>query len=421
MSTIKQIISRGSGYVWRKMSIKRLKSNGQYEDSWLDITGYVIKWGSIMKSYGDNVLLGDYRIEGITITLDNRNRKFNRESDPDSLFSGFASRYRTKIKIEAGFYDDNDAEIPGITYFGIVYSQPETSEEGTINLDVSSMLKVFENYGASGISPINNSTKEIMLSLVKKEVLGKRIFDQFLEGVNDSERYKIDELGLSTITLDNFSVADDDTVWDKIVSYSNYEDFVPYINNSGNFVWAPRQETGTVQWIFNGAGELNNDYGVNIIELSSEKENLDDVWSKITIEHDNDQFSIAKINWTPGDTSIPDIYGERIYSKSFFELSADEAQNVANKILAGHSSIKFLWEIKTIFIPHLELNDLVQINYRGSVFGNNIFTNDISLLDGLDVLGFAQSSINLDQEYAKIIRIEIDLDNFTTNFQLKGI
>ncbi len=191
-----------------------------------------------------------------------------------------------------------------------------------------------------------------------------------------------------------------------------------YVNQSGNLVWDDRDEGVSIQWIFNGSGSFNNDYGINIVSIDSQTPGIDYTWPRVVLEYQEDNFSVSESAWTPGDGSIQDKIGERTYSESVFELDSTQAQTVADRIRAAYSSPKKRWIISTVFTPHLELKDRVEINYLGEATEPNAFVLGLSALGGTSVLSGRAGSINLIGVTAKIIGIEINLNNFDTSFEL---
>ena len=193
MSTIKELVTRGSNSIFRRVSIKRLQINNQYEPDWGDITSYVIKFGTIRSSYNDITFLGNTNVTGATLKLDNSRGQFNDENTITSLFNGFKTRYRTKFKIEVGYLDDEQNEVEGLVFYGILYGDPTTNDNGTINIKLSSLLKVFSNYAAEGIATGAGTTEDLVDRLVKKTSddffeSNDKTFDAiFIDGMHQSD------------------------------------------------------------------------------------------------------------------------------------------------------------------------------------------------------------------------------------------
>jgi hypothetical protein len=398
------------------MFMKRVLVAGGYEADWFEITEYVTSWGTIKESYGDNLYTGEYEIDGIQVEFNNSRAKFNDENDPNSLFFGFATRINTRFKLDVGFYDINQEEVPGRSFYGLSKSEPEVLGSGTIKYAIGSVMNVFKLFQAKGITEQNRPTDIHIERLVQKEQNAVRIFDRYFEGPDDATRYQI-QAGAETFLI---KILEEQTVWDKIKELSFYENFFPQITNDGNFEWVDRNETVAVQWIFNGAGSFDNVYGINIIDITQQL-GVDRTYSRVTVRYGKGDTDIAvsEVNWTPGDGSIPDLYGVRVFE---FEATAGElnnvrAQNVADRIRAATAAPHNIFVIDTTFIPHLRVNDRVLLNYRGSESGD-AFILGTSQLGSQDRLGGARGAINLINRECKISAIEIDVNTLQCNFEL---
>ena len=100
--SINDIVKRGSIFIPNdnlRLYIKRLQSNGAYETDWLNISEYVIDWGSIEVGFTDGVFVGEFKEFETSITLNNNRRLFNDENTSESIFYGYRTRFKTKFKI----------------------------------------------------------------------------------------------------------------------------------------------------------------------------------------------------------------------------------------------------------------------------------------------------------------------------------
>jgi hypothetical protein len=304
----------------------------------------------------------------------------------------------------------------GRRFYGIVFSEPVNSDNGRVNFSVASILKVFQLYPATGISTAPAIVSVVVDRLTKRVESATRIFDQFFEGASDPVRYQIQSGGTAITPIIN----DNETVWDKIKDYSLYAFFYPSVTNDGNFQWTDRAETGSIIFKFNGGNSFDNDFGINIVRISSEVPGVDQTFTRVTIEYDDDLFSTSSTSWTPGDGSTQDIYGERTFERTFKELTAGTSATIATTIRTNTQTPKRRWNISTGFIPHLNLNDKVEINYIGDIISDG-FILGLSLLGGPDVLGGSVGAINLRNVIAKISGLSINLDTFATEFELTEV
>ena len=422
MTAIKDLIRRGTAQNFKRGSIKRVQSDGTYESSWYDISSYVLSYPVIKKSFGDTVFLGDYQIDGGDLRLNNSNRTFNNELTSGSLFYGYLTRYRTKIKIECGFIDDDGSEVQGLVFYGILYSEPQNSDSGEIVFSIAPMTKVFQNYTAYGVTVTAASTATMLSRLCTLTAGGVRIFDRFFEGSNDATRYQINPSSLSVTTVTHPSVQQDATVWDKIKDYSIIDDFFAYVDNTGNLIWDGRAETASTKWTFNGGNSTDNDYGINIASVDSENDGNNNVWPRAVITYDSSGSQVvASDSWTPGDLSYQDIYGVRTFSYELLDLDNTTATTMATTIKNNYKTPKREWWITTVFIPQLELKDKVLINYRGQASGTNPWILGSSILGISTYLSRYLGSMYLVNVSAKIIGIELDLNGPFCRFNLREV
>jgi len=420
MATIEDLVSRGANSIFRRVSMKRLQLNNQYETDWGDITSYVIKYGTIRYSYNDIVYLGNTMITGATLVFDNSRGQFNDENTITSLFNGFKTRYRTKFKIEVGYLDDNQDEVSGLVFYGISYGDPKTNDKGTISIKLSSLLKVFSNYAADGISTSSGTTEELIDRLVKKTQGGQRIFDSFFEGATDADKYKINPRAITgLLDINGPEIGDDKSVFDKLVDYSLISNFYFTVDNEGSFVWDIKEEKNVISWYFNGTGQFNNDFGVNIVNVPKLIQGLNNTWGRVAIEYRNGT-AVSAASWVPGDGSAQDLYGERTFNYELKELSVSEANDMALDIRQIYQNPKREYTLNTVFIPQLELNDWVKINYIGEPSaGQQIIIGEFVIGDDSIPIGGSQGSINISDVDAKIIGITLNLDNLTSQFVLR--
>lgn len=424
-ATIKSIIKGSVNHVFRRCAIKRLQLDGTYESSWFDVSQYVVKYPIIKMSYNDTVFLGDYQIEGGQISFNNTKRKFNSETTAESLFNGFLTRYSTKVKIECGFIDSDDNEVAGLTFYGLFYSEPQNSDKGVITFSIASIIKVLQNYPAYGIATTAGTTAEVVQRIIERQINGTYIFDKFFEGGVAGALYN--PSGASLTTCGSISIPENKSSWDKISDYSFIDDFFAYINSSGNFVFDKKTPTADIKWVFNGAGSISNDYAINIVSVDAEREGANNIWTRVAITYDNNNnIVVGEETWVPGDVlnyPYQNKYGERTYSKTILDLNSSQALAVAQNLQSNYKVPHREWDISTVLIPHLNLNDRVQINYQGQYSQTNPFVVGVSLLGGSDLLGSYLGSIDLQSVEATIIGMEINmnLNEMGSKFKLREI
>ena len=421
MTTIRNLLRRGCIMIGRRMSIKRRLDTG-YESTWQDITDDVVSWGSYEKGFGDSAFVGEYQIGGTSITLNNGTRRYNDENDPSSFFYKCKTRWGTKFKVELFLIDDDDSEVEGFVFYGLLYGDPETSDNGEISISISSYLKALQNYPASTISTAQGTTAEIVDRLLKIEVGGSRLFDNIAEGANDTSKYSVNPESKTVTTISNLTIDDDETVWDVIKRMSLYDNFFIYVNNDGGFVWTSRDATASTVFNFNGAGSLENTDAVNIISVDSEISGNANIWNRCVVEYGANKTKLTSgASWSPGDNSTLDKYGERIYTISAPDLDIVGAQIVADNFRNEYQEQRKEWQITTPIIPHLEVKDACTLSYLGEIVTSSPFMLGVSLLGGSHLLGRRNGSLSINNQAVKIIDITHDLDGLVSTFMLREV
>ena len=422
MTTLRNLLARGVVFAERKLEVKERLIGGTYETAWTDITSYVSSWGTITESYGDIVFLSEYIIDASAVVLDNSSRKFNSEKDPNSIFY-HKSRMGSKFKFTMTYSDDDHSDVSVTTFFSYIYKNPVNSNNNLIAITHAPLIKVLQLFPATGIATTSDTTVNIVSKLVKKTKNSIRIFDKYFEGANDAAKYILNPDSKSVTTISTPTIDEGDSVWDKINDYAMYDDFFAYTNDDGAFVFDSKDETASVQFTLNGAGASTEEDGVNIISLS-ERDSTINFWPRIVIEYGTDELKVSSsTDWTPGDGSDSDIYGERTYeaNRPFKELTEGEAQTIADaKRDAYGLSIKKEYNVNTV-IPQLKLNDLIKLNYFGEQTVESGFTIAISAIAGPDPIGDVAGSFEIDNESFKVIQKAANWNNFSYNYAVRAI
>ena len=139
---------------FRRISIKRRSNTtGLYESSWFDITKYVKKWGTIQRSV-DDLRLNRFVHSGFSFTVRNDTGAFNPESNPVSVWFGYMTRYRTLLKVEAGYRTDDETELPDDPSLGVFIMSDEipiSAVTNTAGIQAKSLVSVFDEVIASDV------------------------------------------------------------------------------------------------------------------------------------------------------------------------------------------------------------------------------------------------------------------------------
>jgi hypothetical protein len=368
--SVQDIVKRGSIYIPpdnRKLFIKRVQLNGEYETDWFEITEYVQQWGVLTVGFPDDVYIGEYEESDIDFLMNNNRRRFNAEDDSNSFFYNFKTRYKTRFKVEV-YAVDNDEDVLLRAWYGIFLGNPVTNDSGDMSFNVSPITKIFQFYKATGIDVSSADSETLITRLVEKDSL----FDKYFEG------FVINPDSLSTMTIAEPYIKEDDTILDKIRDYSAYNDFFYYVNDDGEFVWDSRVETSAIVWEFNGAGQTDSTFGTNIQSIDEAYNDIDNTYTRVVIKYrlneiiertfldglrrDDDTtnylseansisiynklvtdgyigtgsrltqlYTTSPIDWATYDTGTWSTYAEGIQDKLDKTLRADEKEAVASQ------------------------------------------------------------------------------------------
>lgn len=147
--------------VFRRLWIRRRldDSSGDYETDWQNITEFVKKWGSIGWQI-DEKKYNFISQRGFTLTLDNTKGTFDLEQSESSMFNGFLTRYRTLVRVEAGYIDPitgGDVPNPNVLFYGLTASEPilQNSNQEVI-FNVKPLLSVIDEIPANKIADVTD-------------------------------------------------------------------------------------------------------------------------------------------------------------------------------------------------------------------------------------------------------------------------
>ena len=142
-------VKKSTNRIYADVYLKRRYPDGSFDTDWIDITRWV-RTDSIgsMKFSLDS---GDYDVgifvvSSMSILFDNSTGKFNDNTDSRSLWAAFESRNLSKVKIEAGYINDDDTLSAATPFTGILDERSmRTSDNDTVAATLSSLDSVLTN------------------------------------------------------------------------------------------------------------------------------------------------------------------------------------------------------------------------------------------------------------------------------------
>jgi hypothetical protein len=414
-------IERPVASVFRRCSIKRRSSTtGLYESSWYDVTEFIKSWGTFRRTV-DDLRLNLFTHSGVTLTMRNDTGAFNREDNSSSLWKNYLTRYRTLVKIEAGYVQDDSTELPTDTSVGVFILADEIPIDAQANeatLQCRSLVSVFDEVRAADVVGITGSlTADQIVARIRDHTdgSGNFIFRQFITSTAWTIQSTTNYYNLTTSVLGSMSV------WSLMTSIAESESFLLFITRTGGFEFRDRNErTSTSQFTFRGLGFPDP----TIIEMKDFREALNKFFNFFRLQFKDEDtttsFVTAGVATSVDPSNTAWKYGARVYefSNSFFGTST-VAQVVVNNLLDQFSSVKNECQIRTKFVPHLEISDKVLLSYRSyDIVGATLWD-----LFNWDEADWATEGDNFDLTDAefKVISIQTDLNKFVTTFTLREI
>lgn len=416
-------INKSVANVFRRAYIKRRDGiTAKYEANWFEITEYVKSWGSLQSAV-DNVRLNKFTHSGISLKVSNNQGKFNPEYNVTSLWYGYLTRYRSLIKVEAGYVDENLVEYPTNPVQGIFIMTDEIPLSGRTNdtqLRGKSLMSVFDEVRVADIP--NMGLTQTASQLIEKirdhtDGAGNTIFRQFISATN----------WLIETTTINYNLATSTSIgsmtcFDLLTKLAECEGNVLLINRTGQFEFRSRdaKQTTSVYTIY-GLGHRD----MALKELVEYRDSFNKYYNYFRLKYLEDDTSTSFVfagTTTVIDPSNPSWkYGQRVYelNNTFFP-NTTSAQAIVNNLFSEFSTVKEELRIETKMIPHIDILDRVTINHESA---RKEFESLWDYENWDDANWSYESGENFDFVNVdfKILSRDFNLDNFTTTFNLRRI
>jgi len=416
---------------FRKAYIRRRLNDGSgdYETDWFDITNLIKIFGIVSWST-DDIQLNQFEQPTVTLTSRNDNKEWTEGVFQTSLFEGFLTRYKTLVRINAGYLDEDGNELPTNTavFYGIITDEVTLNSENEAIIRVNALSWTLEEQSAGDIGSLASETATSLAEKIRDIQDGSSNFT--LQRYISSTAWNIETTTTvyTDITTDSLNSLN---CWELIGRLAEAENFVTYIDNNGGLSFRAKDaNTASSLWTFNGPGIRDTTYGVNIVSLDDLNPGWSQIYNRIRVKHldENTETSYvtAETSWTVGDGSTQDKYGTRTYEFENTWLDQTGASILAAQMLNNLNAPKDEYLITTKMITHLNLFDRVTLNWYGepilanpSYWGRSYWSNAAS--PNKWYWSGRRGGILIRNKECKIIRIDIDLDNFQTQFKLKEI
>ena len=425
--TIEDAIDGPISDVFRRAYIqRRLLSTGQFDGVWREITTYVKRWGTFESSL-DDVRLNTFRNSGANLTVTNDTGAFNRENNFNSLWSGYLGRYRTLLRINAG-YLCGTSELPATSTVGIFVLDDEISirtDSNDVSLRAASLKSIFDEVNARYIAGLSGpQTAEGLIVRIRDHTdgAGGFVFRSFIT----STAWTIQS------TSNNYFLNTDTTLsgkntWELMQQLAEAEGFVVLINRSGGLEFRNRTaRTTTSQFSFFGQGFGRQ----HIIAITDYKEAINKYFNFFRLKYleaDTATSFVSAGTSTAINSSNPSwLFGHRQYDfENLFVSGTTTAQNIVNSLFTTFGTMTTEVEAKTVFVPQIELLDRIDFSYRSyDLAASTIWdTFDWGPATGATGATWSVEGENFDwlNRANVVLSRSLNLDNFTMTYKTREL
>lgn len=434
-STLNSLIGRPTHTVFRRASLKRRDANtGLFETAWIDISDYVKSWGTYESSI-DAVRLNRFSHSGLDLICRNDSGAFNPYTDNNSVWFGSLTQFRSLVKIDAGYCDEDGNELPTETSQGVYILSEDLVRNATTNeafLRCKSLASIFDDVMADEVGGLGGTqTAAELVARIRDHTdgAGSYVFRQFITSSSWTIQTTTIYYNLATTTsgLENM------TAWELMAKLAECEGFVVLINRSGGLEFRNRSErTTTAAFEFYGQG-----FGApNIINFEEAHDAMDKYYNHF------------RLKWTDADTSTSYVaagtntlvdpssavwkFGRRTYhfSNEFFQ-TASTAQTVVDNLVAEFADVKEEIRLTAKFIPHIEVLDKIALSYHSydlaseanSLWDIMMWASAAAVQPDDGGNWALESGENFDYNEAqfKVLSKSTSLDDFTTTLTLRKV
>jgi len=417
-------IKKNSAKVFRRLYIKRREQSGEYETDWQLIDPkYILTYGNITFSI-DDIIPYYFKFNGVTFTVQNSDGYFGDESDDKSFFYGYLTRFRSLVKIEAGYEASDGTEYPTNTtlYLGLLSEDMVYTQDAKISFATKHISSIFEEFPSDQITGLGSTmTASDMVFNIKNHVDANSvaIFQKYFTTWNIDTTTGFYDIATTT-ALNNASC------WELMKKLAVPENRVVYVDRDGSFNFKDKDNiSSTSVFHFGGLGDSDKTYGHNILDQIKVDENIRKVYNRIKVkfasEDTQTSYYILNENWTWGDSSSSFKFGVREYSyENMFLQDTDTALTVANAMYNDFNQSKKEVTIKTKFVPQLMVMNHVTMSYITQIYSGGYLWNYFDW--GSGIFGSRSGyNINIDNQDFSIIELQHNIDNFYSQVKLRAI
>ena len=413
------IINRPSSNIFRRVQVKRRnQSDGKYEADWQDVTEFVKKFGTVDVSV-DDIRLNRFRHSGVNVVFRNDIGRFNDETNSSSLWFNYMTRYRTLVRVQAG-YENDQGELPSDSSQGVFLLNDELENDADSNEVVfrcSALPVVFEEVRAERIPGLNatQTASDIITKIMNhSDGSGNNIFREFITSTSWTIQATTQNYLLSTdATLQNMSV------WQLMEKLAEAEQFVVLPTRTGGLEFVDRDaRTTTSQFSFYGQGFPE----MNVIRLKGEKEAVNKLYTYARLKYlDPDtatSYVSAGTTTAVASTNTAWRFGQRTYEMdNQFAHNTATAQAIVDGFVSEFQDVKKEVEFDAKLHPTLQALDRIELSYRSyDIAYASLY--DVAIFDA-DVFSREGQNFDYDGKPYVVLSRKSNLDNFVMTIRAR--
>lgn len=348
--TFQQIWERYSHLEFkRRLYVKRLREDGNYESDFQEISDGQMKDGSInslSRSLPNNSWqFGRVILSNVQLEILSAYQEFASETDGNSIFAGFI-RHHSIIKVVDAFIDKyTDPDVPVeasvTTFIGMLDSRTATTEQGVETITALDFLTVMDEIN---VAELNLS--ETTLSDLIYEIVNRPEFTKYFN-VSNSSAYINPGYDVTNIDVSKYDGSVLEMIEDLAKGHSIF-----YIDPDDNYFYFKAAEpTAILKYSFL---EENN----RKLEISSYREGID---RQITHWYWQDTDPVISA------IRVPEPVNPR---SSTFDIKGitdnTQRQNTLNIVLHKSRDAKPYFKLQLPYFPIIKLMDKVEVQSFGS-------------------------------------------------------
>jgi len=220
--------------------------------------------------------------------------------------------------------------------------------------------------------------------------------------------------------------------WEIIESLAEAENFAPYADQNGNFVFKAKTENTTTSkfHFIGGNGNFDTTYGHTIKTINSYGKKIKNLYTRVEVHWKNtstsDAFSVAEATLAVSGASDFWNYGYRTFKmENFFIQTSTVANTIAATIYNDFSTLRNEIAFTSSFVPHVQVLDKVEVTYDST---------DKNIASRWDLSDWAPSvereliwddsegdAIRLVQKEFKILSVDLNLDRIESTFKAREL